>query len=236
VSRAEPLRVPRAPRLGSVLRSAASDLYFHGVRLIVINVVWGLAALLTAYLLLRSPLGLVALVALIPLTAGLAGMAARVVRERSIVMSDAWDAIRTRFWVHLAVGIAQIVVGVVAYVDLLLGIRLGGILGLILAVIALETLIALWLLTVSTWPILLDPLRASEPTRAKLRLGALLLVAHPMRIGGMAVAIGLFLIASIILAAAIVTVSGAFAFLVAAHWVLPAADRLEGRPTLDVDA
>ena len=214
-----------------MLRVAASDLYFHGVRLILVNIVWGIGVLVAAFVLLRSPLGLVALVALVPLTAALAGMATRLVRERSIVMSDAWDAVRTSFWAHTGIGVAQIVIAIVVYVDLLLGIQLGGVLGLMLAVIAFETAIALWLLAVSTWPILLDPVRAGEPTRSKLRLGALLLLAHPVRVGGMAIGIAIFLAVSTILAAAIVTVSGAYAFLVAAHWVLPAADRLEGRAT-----
>ena len=236
MSRAEELSVPNAPRLVAVLRTSASDLYYHGVRLVVINLAWGLAVLLTGYVLLRSPLGLVLVVALIPITIGLMGTATRLVRERTIVLSDFVATIRHRFWSHLGVGLAQVVILVVAFVDLLIGLQLGGVPGLILVVVAVDTAIAIWLLAVSTWPILLDPLRAGDPLRARLRLGALLLVAHPVRIGGMAVGLAIFLAVSTILAAALVTVSGAYAFLLAAHWILPAADRLEGRATLTSDA
>jgi hypothetical protein len=47
----------------------------------------------------------------------------------------------------------------------------------------------------------------------------------------LALVLAAFLAASAVLAAALITVSVAYSALVAAHFVLPAADRLEGRPT-----
>jgi len=71
-----------------VLRTAAEALYYHGVRLVVANLVWGVGAVLTAFVLTRSVLGLLGLLVMVPLTGGLMGMATSVVRERSVVMSD----------------------------------------------------------------------------------------------------------------------------------------------------
>jgi hypothetical protein len=107
--------------------------------------------------------------------------------------------------------------------------------GGVLAVSALYGLTIGWVYTVVAWPIVLDPLRASEPLRARLRLAGLMILAHPLRMGGLALLVGAFLVASTVAVAAIVTVALAFAFLVVARYVLPAADRLEGRETVEVE-
>ncbi|MGH2356877.1 MAG: hypothetical protein ACRDGJ_02555 [Candidatus Limnocylindria bacterium] len=234
MSRAERLVVPPRPRLARVLRLAAIDLYDHGVRLVVANVVWGVTLLLSGFVLVRSPLGLVLVAFLIPASAGLMGMATRLVRQRTLVLSDFWDGISHRFAAHLGLSLAQLILIVVAGFDLLLGLQTAGFPGVILTVAAFYTFLAIWLIAWVAWPLLLDPLRSDEPIRSSLRLAVLLLVAQPARIGGLGLLLAAFLVISTILVAAIVTVSGAYAFLVAAHYVLPAADRLEGRSTLEV--
>lgn len=215
------------------MRVAAEDLYYHGVRLVVVNLAWGIAAVLTAFLLTRSaPIGVVALVAMVPFTAGLMGMAATVVRERTLVMSDFARALRGRVWRLLVLGMAQLAIVVLTVFDLLLGFQLGGIFGLVLAIIAFYTTIAIWVLSIVVWPIVADPERSDEPVRSSVRLGALLALAHPVRMGLLALVLGAVTLASTILVAAIITVSAAYVALVAAHYVLPSADRLEGRETL----
>jgi uncharacterized membrane protein YesL len=219
-----------------VLRVSAEDLYYHGVRLVVANLVWGIAAVVTAFALTRSaPLGLLALVAMVPMTVGLMGMATAVVRERTVVMSDFGRALRGRLWRLLGLGVAQLALIVVAVFDLLLGIRVGGIVGLILAVVAFYTGLAIWVLALVVWPIVADPERRGESVRSGVRLGALLALAHPIRIGLMALILGVVTLVSTILVAAIITFAAAYIALVAAHYVLPSADRLEGRATLIVD-
>jgi hypothetical protein len=212
---------------------AAEDLYFHGVRLVVANLVWGIAAVLTAFALTRSaPVGLLALIAMVPLTVGLMGMATTVVRERTVVMSDFTRALRGRAWRLLALGVAQIALVALAVFDLLLGLQLGGVVGLVLAVVAFYTFLAIWVLALVVWPIVADPERRGEPVRSSVRLGALLFLAHPVRMGLLALVLGAITLASTILVAAIITVAAAYVALAAAHYVLPSADRLEGRATL----
>ena len=235
MSRAERRTLPPAPRLGRVLRTAAEDLYYHGVRLVVANLVWGIAAVMTAYAVSRSLIGLLALVIMVPLTAGLMGMATALVRERSLVMSDFLRPLRGRLWRILGLGAVQLLLTVVTAFDLALGIQIGGILGLVMAIVAFYTGLALWVLAWTIWPIVTDPERSGEPIRAGVRLAALLVLAHPIRLGLMAFVLGAITLASTILAAAIITFAAAYVALVAAHFVLPSADRLEGRETMIVE-
>jgi hypothetical protein len=234
VSRAEPA-LPPPPRLGRVLKTAGVDLYYHGVRLVVVNVLWGIGFIIAIYLLTRSLLGVFALIPLVPMTMGLMGMAAIVHREQTLVLSDFTRSIRSRLSSGLVIGCAQIVLLVMAVVNLLIGVELGGVLGLGLAVVAFYTVAAVCLLAVVAWPLLMDPLRAAEPAKDVVRLGVILILAHPLRIIGLAALVGAMLAVSTVLAAALVTFAGAYVFLVCAHYVLPAGDRLEGRHTVPAE-
>ncbi|MDQ3690840.1 MAG: hypothetical protein M3406_12575 [Chloroflexota bacterium] len=231
MSRAEERTLPPAPRLGRVLRTAAEDLYYHGVRLVVANLIWGFGALVTAFALSRSLLGLLGLLAMVPLTIGLMGMATTLVRERTVVMTDFVRGVRGRFWKLLGLGLAEFGLIGVAGFDLFLGIRVGGIVGLVLGVVAFYSILALWVVALTVWPIVLDPERRSEPMLSAVRLGALLALAHPVRVGLMAAVAAIIALVSMILAAAIISFAAAYIALVVAHFVLPSADRLEGRPT-----
>ena len=211
------------------------DLYYNGVRLVAANLVWGIGAVVTAFALARSPFGILALVFMVPVTAGLMGVATALVRERSIVMSDFARPIRARFWKILGLGAAQLVLTIIAGFDLVLGLQLGGIIGIVMAVTAFYTAVALWVLAWTIWPIVADPERLDEPVRSCVRLGALLVLAHPIRLGLLALVLAAITLASTILAAAIITFAAAYLALVAAHFVLPSADRLEGRETMIVE-
>jgi hypothetical protein len=234
VSRAERRVVPPAPRLGSAIREAGLDLYYNSVRLVPANILWGASLLVILFVvsgnLILSPL----LVLMVPLTIGLMGMATTLVRRRRLFWSDCIDAMRGRFWPLLGIGVAQLLLSAVAGADVLIGLQLTGFAGPVVVIGGLYTLAAIWLLAVTTWPLLLDPVRAPDGVRPTLRLGVLLTLAHPIRLGVLALLLAAFLVLSTVLAAALVTISGALTMLVAAHYVLPAADRLEGRATVEV--
>jgi hypothetical protein len=211
------------------VRIAAQDLYYHGVRLVPANVAWGIGLIVTSVVLSRSVLGLVLVLGLLPLTIGVMGMAATLVRERTLVMGDLVRSIRTEFVPRLALSLAQLALFGVAAIDLVVGLQLGGLIGVVLVVTALYTVMATWVVGVVAWPIVMDPLRVGEPFRRRLRLAVILVVAHPVRFGALAILLAGLLAVGTVLAAAIVTFMVAYTSLVAAHFVLPAADRLEGR-------
>ena len=229
MSRADGQALPAAPGLGRVLRVAAEDLYYHGVRLVPANLLWGITLLVFVNLASGSVLGLVLLVVMVPLTTGLMGLATILVRDRSLAMGDLVRSIRSHFVQRFALGIAQVTVLVVAVVDLLIGLQLGGMLGVLLSAFAFYSLIGIWVVAVAAWPIVMDPVREDEPLRARLRLAIILVLAHPVRIGVLALVLAAILAVGTVFAAAIITFVAVYAALVAAHYVLPAADRLEGR-------
>ena len=214
-----------------MLRRAAEDLYYHGVRLVPVNLAWGVVLLSTVFLAGQSLLGIVLVLALVPLTFGLMGVATTVVRQRTLVMSDLSRSIRTEFTRRFALGIAQLALTVIAVVDLLVGLQAGGLIGLVLVVTAGYTLLAIWIVAVAAWPLVMDPLREDVPLRARLRLALFLVLAHPIRFVILALVLAVLLAVSTVLAAALIMFAAAYAALVAAHFVLPAADRLGGRPT-----
>ena len=65
------------------------------------------------------------------------------------------------------------------------------------------------------------------PLVERLRLAGALLLAHPLRFAGLALAMAVVVAVSVVLTAAILTISVAFVALVACRSVYPAADRLE---------
>ncbi len=234
MSRAERRVVPPAPRLGSAIREAGLDLYYNSVRLVPANVLWAFAMLTIVFLATRALILTPVLVLTVPPTIWLMGMATTLVRRRRLFWSDSVDAVRGRFWHLLGIGAAQLLLTLVAAADVLIGLQMTGLLGPVVVVGGFYTLAAIWLLAITTWPLLLDPERAGDGVRSSLRLGLLLALAHPVRLGALAALLAAFLVISTVLAAAIMTISAALAMLVAAHYVLPAADRLEGRATVEV--
>jgi len=63
--------------------------------------------------------------------------------------------------------------------------------------------------------------------RDRLRIAAALLLARPLRFAGLALVMAVVVAVSVVLTAAILTISVAFVALVACRSVYPAADRLE---------
>jgi hypothetical protein len=229
-SRAEPL--PSPPSLRASLRAAATDFYFHSWRLLPANVLWAAVVLaILAAALLSPPLVLLAPLAALPI-AGIFRMATRIVRGESVSFWDGMDAWRGEVRPALALGTGLVVALVVLGFNLVSGLFSDSMLGWALATLALWGLVAAWLYAWVAWPILLDPARRTSPGRERLRLAALLVLAHPIRVGALGLILIVLLLASTVAMVPLLTVSVAFSALVSARYVLPAADRLEARLVL----
>jgi uncharacterized membrane protein YesL len=85
------------------------------------------------------------------------------------------------------------------------------------------------------WPLLLDPERDGEPVMARLRLAFVVILVHPVRIGLFGLLVGGVLAISTALVAPILTFSVGVTWLAIARFVLPVADRIEGRATMEVE-
>jgi hypothetical protein len=226
------LALPDPPRLGGAFREAAFDLYYNSWRMVPANIVWGvvfITTLLAAGLFLPA-FGLLALLA-VPV-AGLHRMAAMIERGGGTTFSDFVIGIRRFFWPALATGIVATLLAIVFSANVTLGLQIGGVFGWFLSAFALYGDIGLAMVLVAFWPILVDPLREELPFRRRLWLAALVNLARPGRMFVLTLLIVGVLFVSTVLFAAIVTVAVAYVSLVAARYVLPVADRLEGRRTV----
>jgi hypothetical protein len=219
--------LPGAPTVRSAFRLALSDAYYHSWRLVPANVVWAVTALALAIAILAAPPTIVLAPLLALPTAGLFRITSRIVRGEAVSFWDAVDAWRVDAWPTLALGAGIVAATLVLSANIVIGLSGASFLGWGLATLAGWGLVALWLFVWTLWPILLDPARADRPVGARIRLAALLVLAHPVRIGALAVVLGLFLAASAVAIVALVTFSVGLAALVASRLVLPAADRLE---------
>jgi hypothetical protein len=228
VGRASPT-VPDAPSLGSAVRAAARDVYYHSWRLLPANVVWTVAAILLAVVALVAPAGILLLPLLALPTAGIFRITTRIARGESVSFWDAVDAWRADVIPTLGLGAGLSLATVVLVANAGTGLSSGSPLGWAFATLAAWGLVAAWVFAWVTWPLLVDPARAARPAADRLRVAGLLLLAHPVRLGALGLALALFLAASAAAVVALATVSLAFAALVASRYVLPAADRLEDR-------
>jgi hypothetical protein len=227
------LALPDPPRIGGAFREAAFDLYYNSWRMVPANIVWGVG--FVAILVLAGGVWLPALMLLALLAvpvAGLHRMAAMIERGGGTSFSDFVIGMRRVFWPALAAGIVATLLAVVFTANVILGLQLGGVLGWLFSAFALYGDIGLAMVLVAFWPILVDPLREELPIRRRLWLAVLVSLARPGRMFVLTLLIAAVLIASTVLFAAIVTVSVAYVSLVGTRYVLPAADRLEGRPTV----
>jgi hypothetical protein len=216
------------------VRQAALDLYYGFSSFIPANVIFGVGLVVLVGVAANSPWGWLVGIALVPVTAGCMALATSLVRDGHTDLGE-FAAVLRHPWPALGLGVAQLAIGAVLVVDLMVGSTLGSAVGGVLAVSAVYGLAILWVYAVVAWPIVLDPRRRGEPLTARLRLAAALLVTRPVRMTTLAVLVGIFLAIATILVAAIVTFALALAWLVVAREVLPAADRLEGKVVVASD-
>jgi len=226
-SRAEP--VPPSPSLRGAIRAAATDFYFHSWRLLPANVLWAVVALaIVALAILFPPLLVLAPLAALP-TAGIFRIAARIVRGESVSFWDGIGAWRSDLRPSIALGTGLLVATIILGFNVATGLLSDTLPGWAFATLAFWGLVGTWLYAWVAWPILLDPARAAEPARERLRLGALLILAHPLRVGGLGLVLAVLVVISTVAVVALVTVGVSFGALVSARYVLPAADRLDVR-------
>ena len=217
------------PSLRGAVHEALSDLYYHSWRLVPANLVWAVTAVAAVVVAIFVPLGILALAAVALPTAGLFRMSTRIARGRAVSFRDALDAWHHEVVASLVLGGGLAAVAVLLGANVWTGLVAGTALGWAFATLALWGLVAAWLLAWTAWPILTDPARERWPARERAHLAGLLVLAHPVRLGGLGIGLLVFLVASLIATVALVTVSAAVAAVVAARFVLPAADRLDAR-------
>jgi hypothetical protein len=218
------------PRLRSVVRTSLTDFYFHSLRLVPANVIWGAAALLLVVVAFSSPVAGLLLASLLAVpAAGIFRLAAGIVR------GEPDGARRGLLWpggrvagTGLLLGALAVVASLVLATNVVLGVAQGGPPGLVLATLAGWGLVAVWCGTLVAWPIFLDPARLERPIRDRAALTATLLLVDPVRFGGLGLVVALIVLVSVVLTAAILTVSISFVALIACRAVYPVADRLDG--------
>jgi hypothetical protein len=215
------------PSLRRAIREALGDLYYHSWRLVPGNVLWSFTALAVLLAVIVSPVGVAALPVLAVPTAGLFRMTTRIARGGTVSFWDAAAAWRTELGWTLALGAGLAICALVLGTNVVTGLVSATPLGWAMATLALWGLVAAWLFAWTVWPIVTDPWRAAWPVRERVRLAAVLLLAHPIRIAALGVVLAAFLAVSTVAFVALLLVSVAIASLVAARYVLPAADRLD---------
>ena len=210
------------------MRDSAVDLYYSFASLVPANVAFGIGLIALVLAMAASSLGWVVAVVLVPLAAGCMGLATTLVRDGHTDLGE-YAAVIRRPGQVVVLGTLQLGVGLVLVVDLLVGGAVGSVLGGVMLLSAVFGLVILWSYSVAAWPIVLDPWRRDDPIGARLRLALVLLVAKPVGVTAFALLLAAFLVVATVAFAAVATVGFAFACLVAARYVLPLADRLEGR-------
>jgi len=225
---------PQAGVIASI-RNAARGLYLNSFRLVPANLAWGVTLILVLYLVRFSPLAALLWLLMIPLSAGLGRMTARLVRDDRATFADWRQGFTREPGRILGIGFVQLALMAVGVLDITVGSQLPPPLGPFLAVASFYLLLATWVVAFVVWPVVLDPLRADEPILSRVRLGIRTFFARPVAIGLLALLGLVLLFLGVLLPAALVTFVVALVWLVSATIVLPTADRLEGRATLEVD-
>lgn len=216
--------------LGALVRTSLSDFYFHSLRLVPANLVWGGTAIVLIVIGLASP---VLAILLSPLLA-IAGMvvfqvAAGVVRRDPAISIREAIADVPRWWTAaIALGIASVLVAGVLVTNMITGLASAEPIGWALATLAGWGLIAWWTWLVIAWPLVVDPARAGRPLGDRLRLAATLALARPGRFGALGLLVAVIVLVSTIMTAAVLTIGVAFVAVLASNAVYPIADRIEG--------
>ncbi len=211
------------------MRGAASDFYYNSWRLVPANAVWGLMFVAISFATsVWLPAALLVALLAIPV-AGIYHMAALLQRGEPTSFWDFVSGMRRYVFAALAIGLAAELLAIAFTSNVFFGLDSGGILGWTISALALYGDIGLAMFLVAAWPIVVDPLRAGVPLRSRLKLAALVNLARPGRMFALTVLVVAILALSAVLFVALLTISVALVSLIATRYVLPVADRLEGR-------
>ena len=225
---------PVTPSVGGAIRDALVDFFYNSLRLLGANLVWGAVFVVFVFLAFTwVPGAIAALVVLIIPTAGLFRLAALIARDRPASFSDAVAGWREFSVPALEVGLAVVGLTVVLGANMIVGLWTGQLIGWVMATLAFWGLVAVWAVALVLWPLLADPERVHDPLATRIRLALTIVLAWPLRVALLALAIGAVLVASTIMLAALLSISVAFVSLVASRFVIPLADRIEDRRASD---
>lgn len=215
------------PSVRTAAASAVRDLLAHPLPLVAANVLWGVVAF-GAWLAatIAEPLGVLLALLLTWPTATIAAIACRVARGGEPVLRDAfrWPVGRPAVGVLGALALACAVVGVV---DVQAALARGDLIGIAFATLAGWGLVALGILACVLWPLVGDPARAELGIASLLRLAATIALVRTPRVVVAWLMVGTLLAVSLVLAAAVVTVSVSLAASFLARMMLPLADEIE---------
>lgn len=220
-------QLPPAPRLGHSLREGAADFYFNSWRLVPANLIWGAAVIGLGVGASVAPSWLILAPLLAFPTAGIFRIAALIGRGEPASFWDGLAAWRAYVVPVLLLGAALAGCAALFLGNIAFGIVSGSPVGWAIATLAFWGLAATWVMAWTAWPLLLDPRRADQPARHRLRTAGLLILAFPRRMAGLALVVLAIVLVSTVAFVALLTVSVAFCALAATRYVLPAADRLE---------
>lgn len=215
--------------LGAALRASLTDFYFNSWRLAPANVAWA-AVLILAFI--AGPMSLVGMALLVTLavpTVGLYRMGALIARGEPVTFSDFAGGMRRHGLTALTVALAAAVLFVVFTTNVVVGLEARNPLGWFISAMALWGEVGLAMFLVAFWPILVDPRREGLRIRGRLVLAGLVVIGRPGRMLLLTAIVGLILVVSTILFAAIVLVSVAYVAVFSSRLVLPLADGLEAR-------
>lgn len=215
--------------LGAALRASITDFYFNSWRLAPANLAWA-AVLIVAFI--AGPLSLAGMALLVLLavpTAGLYRMGALIARGEPATFSDFLGGMRRHGLAALAVALAAVVLAVVFTTNVVVGLEARNPLGWFISAMALWGDVGLAMFLVAFWPVLVDPRRQDIGLRQRLVLAGLAVIGRPGRMLVLTAIVGLILIVSTILFAAIVLVSVAYVAVFSSRVVLPLVDALEAR-------
>jgi hypothetical protein len=220
--------VPNPPGILRALVLAIGSLVEDLLPFALGNMVFGLGLLLSAVAAQASLLGNLAFVLLSLPAATVMRMACIHLRRGTARFRDLREISEAPVVVLVVAGV-QLLALLLLALDMALGLAMGTLPGAALAMASFWLAVAVWTLAVIVWPILLDPEREDLSVRARLQLAGRVAIAAPLRAVGLALMVAIVLALATASVAVILGVGWALACLIAAHTVLPLADRLEGR-------
>ncbi len=224
--------VPDASGLGDAMRAAGIDLVGNLWPMVPLNLLWGLACILVAFV--TAFVGAIGFL-LVPLLgiplAGVFRAAARVQRADAATSSDALSSWRAHGLPSVLLWLLPLAAGVAFGANLAVALNAGDLPAAVFAALGFWSLLAATSYALIVWPLVVDPVRAGQPLGARLRLAAVVFVQRALRLLILtAIVVILFVLVPALLAVMLVF-GAAYIALAAARYVLPAADRLEGRAT-----
>jgi hypothetical protein len=205
--------------VGASLRAALRDLYEHSWRLVILNTAFSAVAVGASVAATYGYIELLLVLAIGPAAAALMHAAVTLQQTGELRLRDGLDGLRLHWRRGLVLGAMIAAAGWLGVLAAAFYARLGP-LAWPFAVIAIYVLVLFVLWQIHVWP-----LAVAERTRAfrdVLRDGAVALVRRPRSTMGLAIAVLLVNAVCAIGILPALMIAGAFSFLAAAHFVLPA--------------